>query len=319
MTCTHADGVAFNLEYEKMRKLPSMNIGPQNSVLQICFGVALSALATFPAPTLAGTAYNLVIHNNTGYKVMVDVPNGHCTHLWEGEKQFGLEPGAESAPVKFSRHGGKCDGKQGYLQVSAFMDTPAYQGGMRDFQEFWYSNDGGFAKHGKNSKYESKLEGSRSGNYKLQINTVFDPASGQLAAAPAVRPEPAATLQPPQFRLDPNGQSVSFNVMGYIQNAKGKQARLSLAFFTRSDSGWTPLSVNPNYRDSQQLAADTRRFEPIQTDSHALGMNNMTIPGGAFDLQPRSEPYRLRAEATLSVDNIELGKSPPVEFDYYMY
>lgn len=127
--------------------------------------------------------YLLHLINRTGCLVHVKVGpwasgySGCITIADNSAGQLGskIRLGSSGLPVPiFFWRSGSCHGEQGWLALFASYDAEPSE---EDYQQFWFSADGGFDKHGKETTYRNVLEkGSRVGDTVHLYWTLYDAA-----------------------------------------------------------------------------------------------------------------------------------------------
>lgn len=115
---------------------------------------------------LADARYVMAIRNNTTKTIVGAIDpskdGGHssCVTLANSSRfnTFYVIRPNEARYIGFWRSV-NCSGEQGWLAIQASGgDLPARTSTTDDYQQFWFDNDGGFEKHGNNSRYQNTLE-----------------------------------------------------------------------------------------------------------------------------------------------------------------
>jgi hypothetical protein len=132
-----------------------------NTILMAAF------VMTGPSLAFADDAnFVMAIKNDTIANITVEIDPWHsegehssCITLAKGtdfSTPYEIKPNA-THHIAFWRSG-ECHGLQGWLGMRAYGAPLPKQRSEDDFQQFWFSANGGFAKKGTNSAYQNSLE-----------------------------------------------------------------------------------------------------------------------------------------------------------------
>jgi hypothetical protein len=108
-------------------------------------------------------------------------------------------------------------------------------------------------------------------------------------------------------------------VEGLLFNAQGRSAQVTIAFTFWNGANWQWVPSDPQQRTYvlNNGAAGTWLDFQVTSNAHDLGTLSLQIPYSAFMLTSRpGVPYSVRATAFLYMDNVQISRSPDVDFQF---